>query len=246
MQIDKRLWAAAFALGMLGMAGSARAQYSGTGIEVSNTCANTATQANFTACASGAGTVHFSASGLDFSSYGNIGNTGNASADYTFGSWLGSLGYASSEIYSSSLLSTTSLAGSSGTGGAMFDFTGSALFTNGQTFTVTHDDGVTFEINNIVVLGGAANVGGTSENCSVGTNFSDCIDGPTSPTSHSYTFTGTTGTYGFNFAYAECCGAPAVFETNLAPVPEPASIMFLGTIVLGIGTALRRKVAQKS
>ena len=153
MRFDKRLWVAAFVLGMIFVAGSARASnpsYSGTGILVNNTCANTATQASFTACdLGGTPTVTFSASALDFSSFGNIGNTGTPGTDYTFASFLGSLGYVTGiPAYSNSLTGGTAL--NAAPGGSLFEFTGTALFTNGQTYTVAHDDGVTFEVNGVV------------------------------------------------------------------------------------------------
>ena len=96
--------------------------------------------------------------------------------------------------------------------------------TTGQTFTVTHDDGLT------LIIGGV----------DLGFN-----PGPTAPVTTTATYTGPSGNLPFQLIYGECCGGPAVLQVDLpfsnTTVPEPGSIVLLGTVLLaGIG-ALRRK-----
>ena len=94
-----------------------------------------------------------------------------------------------------------------------------------QAFTIAHDDGVTFVVN-----------GQTVEN----------HPQPTSPTTTTDFYTnGANGNAPFTLIYAECCGGPAVLQTDLlgpqnAPVPEPASIAMLGTALLGLGVFGRK------
>lgn len=230
MQSDKRLRVAAFAIGLVFMAGTARAQYSGIGIQVTDTQARTATLANFNTLNTGsAPEVTFSASALDFNSFGALGCTApgvpsaaclTAGTDYTFASFLNSLGSASGLAFSNGLTGGTALGGSGE--GALFEFNGTASFTHGQSFTLSHDDGVDLWVNGVNV-------------------FTD--PGPTSPSTDTFSYTGVTGNFNFHFVYGECCTAPAVFETTLVPsVPEPNTVLPLGAmLLLGVGLAFRRK-----
>jgi hypothetical protein len=112
-----------------------------------------------------------------------------------------------------------------GSQGTLVSFAGSVTVTNGQMFTVTHDDGLT------LVIGG------------VDLGFSP---GPTSPTTTIATYTGPSGNFPFLLVYGECCGGPAVLQVDLpftAAVPEPESyaLMLAGLGALGFVARRRRR-----
>jgi hypothetical protein len=111
-----------------------------------------------------------------------------------------------------------------GVQGTMLEFVGSVTVTNGQTFTVTHDDGLTLIIGGITVISNP---------------------GPTAPTTDTITYTGPTGTFAFQLVYGECCGGPAVLQIDLPFVnvaPEPATLALIGLGLAGLTFARRRKM----
>jgi hypothetical protein len=133
--------------------------------------------------------------------------SGNA---YTIGEFLAS-GGASAITYAGGASATDTL------DNTLFNFTGTVSVTNGETFTVGHDDGLT------LVIGGQTVI---SE------------PGPTAYVVTTETYTGPTGDFAFQLVYGECCGAPADLSISLpltTQVPEPASLLFLGG---GFGTLL--------
>jgi len=75
----------------------------------------------------------------------------------------------------------------------LLSFTGTVSVTHNQTFTVTHDDGLT------LIIGGL----------DLGFN-----PGPTAPTTTTITYTGATGNFPFQLVYGECCGGPAVLQSR--------------------------------
>jgi hypothetical protein len=161
-----------------------------------------------------------------------IANIPVTSPDVTF-STTSPLNFSSGSLYTigeflASGGGSTILTGSSQLGNTMlntfFDFQGTVSVTNGQTFTVAHDDGLTLVIDGLTVIN---------------------APGPTAPTTTTVTYTGPTGNFGFNLAYGECCGPPAVLAISLpltAAVPETSTwaMMILGFAGIGF-MAYRRK-----
>ncbi len=107
--------------------------------------------------------------------------------------------------------------------GTIVEFTGVVSVTTGETFTVTHDDGLT------LIIGGL-NLG--------------FDPGPTPPITSTATYTGPSGNLPFTLVYAECCSGPAVLQVDLpfAAAPEPATLALLGVGFAAAGFARRRKL----
>lgn len=146
--------------------------------------------------------------------------SGDASGAYNIGGFLNSFGSAFGITFMNGATASTNLDNS------LWVFTGTAGFVNGETFTVEHDDGVELFVNGVNVLNDG---------------------GPTAPTNTTFTYTGATGNFGFEFIYTECCGGTADFDTTLAPptssTPEPGTFVLLGSGLLGLlGVAKRRLI----
>jgi len=229
------------ALGALVTTGIARADYNGVGWIVPDAVAQAATLTNANAQSGNANKVTFTVSSLNFNSYGTSGcqatspgPCSNPALDFTIGSFINSLGaQTGAATYSGTATSGTVL--NAGGGGMLFEFTGTASFTANQAFSLAHDDGVQLYI------------GCTGAACGAG-NLVLNQPGPTSPTITNFNYSGAqgVGNQQFTFVYGECCSAPAVFQTTLVPpttVPEPGSVMLFGSVILGLATAMRRRMA---
>ncbi|MGA8572751.1 MAG: hypothetical protein ACLP7A_05490 [Desulfobaccales bacterium] len=109
------------------------------------------------------------------------------------------------------------------TTGTIIELTGVIAVTHGESFSITHDDGMSLYIDGIDVLSSP---------------------GPTSATTTTGTYTGATGDYAFALVYCEVDGPPAVLEGDLPGVvaPLPPSALLLGTGLLGlVGLAWRKR-----
>ena len=114
-----------------------------------------------------------------------------AATDGTVGAWL-----ASSNAFSivENTPGTLTSRMDNFTTGTIVDFQGFVSVTNGQTFTVEHDDGLTLLINGAPIIN---------------------VPEPTSPRVTTVTYTGPTGDFPFELVYSECTGGPAVLRIDL-------------------------------
>jgi hypothetical protein len=136
------------------------------------------------------------------------------------GTWLGSS--SAFNITENTPGTLTSLM-DNGIQGTLVQFMGQVTVSSGQTFTVTHDDGLT------LIIGG------------INLGFSP---GPTAPVTSTKTYSGPSGTFPFQLVYGECCGGPAVLQVDLPfknVAPDGGSTLaLLGGVCVAMSAAAHR------
>jgi hypothetical protein len=141
---------------------------------------------------------------------------------YTLGAWLASAG-ATGISYFGGAASTDTL------DATIMNIVGTVSVTTGETFTASHDDGVTLIIGAETVI-------------------SD--PGPTSVIDSTATYMGASGTMPFQLVYGECCGAPATLTIDLPLNGTAPELSTWGMMVVGFGgigfLAFRRGRAAKT
>jgi hypothetical protein len=167
-------------------------------------------------------------------------NSNDAAGDYTLSNFLTSGG--DGLTYQSSPASTKG-SGAAGdtTDNDLFSFTGTTSLASNTVYTFEHDDGM------LLYLGGVLVVSSPGETAAIDTTL--CVGTPGGSPTCNFSIANPTGSESFTLDYGESNGPPAVLETTLplvgppvAPVPEPSSIMMLGTGLLAAAGLVRRRI----
>jgi hypothetical protein len=194
-------------------AGPAQAQISGTVYENTLAAQNAVVGAD---TSDSTGSAHFTTSSINYSESGPPGTVAAFLNNPTFTGATGSFD------------PNAQVTGPVNGTGTYIVLTGTLHLNAGaNNFSITHDDGVQFQIN------------GTNVISSPGPTPSEVSNG-------SYT-AASAGNYSFTLAYGEVNGLPAVLQTTLplAAVPEPSTMAIAGLGAIGfIAYGLRRRKAR--
>jgi hypothetical protein len=231
MKVSIGFRVAVYAAAIVSLSANARADFiTGYGWVSTNAVVGSATEASLAlatcshgtaACVPGNADVSFTTTGINFSPPGLISGT--------IAEWLASSAFPLNSLVDSAPLSLLSP--------TIWEFFGNTQVTgtpgSPQSFTIQHDDGVTFVVNGQTVVD---------------------APGPTPPSVTTRTYTGGASLDApFTLIYAECCRGDAVLATSLvgpgtAPpppgVPEPSSIVLLGSTLLGLGAWARKRYSR--
>ena len=172
------------------------------------------------------------------SSSGSVGFTSNTlNYDAGYGNSISSLaGFLTSDAGNTTI--TGALSPTQSAIGTLLVLTGNIMLTNGQTYTILHDDGANLYIGSL----------GSSPTDNI---FSQAGQTMVNSSTQSFVFTGTTGLYSAELLYVSNYEAPSelvassnlVFEAPpVSSVPEPRSIALLGTGLLVVAGMLRRRI----
>jgi hypothetical protein len=133
-------------------------------------------------------------------------NPSDGSATYTLATWLASAGATGISFFGGA-------AGTDSLDSTIMNIVGKVSVTTGETFSVSHDDGVTLDIGGVTVINDP---------------------GPTSVIDSTATYTGATGNQAFQLVYGECCGPPATLVVNL-PLSSVPELSTWGMMAVGFG-----------
>ena len=109
--------------------------------------------------------------------------------------------------------------------GTLLVLTGSTYLTQGESYTLSHDDGVNLYIGT-----------GAPTDLLVSAGYQTIAN--QSP----FVYTGASGEYNFELLYVSNYEAPSELVSSIASTPEPSSFVLLGSGLLGAAGVVRRRL----